>query len=307
VQFYAATEGREAAALVALSLGGTISPLPAPNAPTEITVAELVPLHESALALAGTLLIATLGSQAGEVDLGAVEPEALAAVSASSAVPLTAGQGVPVQALGGDTNGGGHEPAAERDGTAAGMPAPASGPSWQRLILGTDQALERFNSQHPELFPSGRDDGRETSPTGGQSPAPTQPVAPPGQSPSPRAERRLEAIDRAIELSDGPDGVALERSSGGERRVAVALGWRGAATGSIARLAFPNPPVRLGTGIVSAQSFRKPGPAPTARYAEHRPHLSAMLAMAATLSGAIGIPTVDRRARKRAFPTGSRG
>ena len=42
VQFYAATEGREAAALVALSLGGEIAPQPGPLAPTPPVVAQLV-------------------------------------------------------------------------------------------------------------------------------------------------------------------------------------------------------------------------------------------------------------------------
>ena len=223
VQFYAATEGQEAAVLVALSLGGEIAPVTTLGPSPTVAVAQLVPLQESSLALAGTLLIVTVESPAGAVE---TEAEAAAAVSVSSAVPLTAGQSVPFQGLGGGDDGGGDEPAAAGDGRVAGAPAPAIGPSWQRLILGTDEARERFDRQHPELFPAGRDDERETSPTGGEipSPAPTQPLMPPGQGISPPAQRRLEAIDRAIELRDGPDEVALERSSGGERPVAVP--WR---------------------------------------------------------------------------------
>ena len=125
-------------------------------------------------------------------------------------MPLAVGQGVLFQTLGGEIAGGGDEQVANPEEPAADVPAPTTGPSWQRLILGTEEALERFNSEHPELFPAGGDDGRATSPTEGQSqsPAPTQPVKPPGQSTSTRAERRLEAIDRAMELRDGLDLIA---------------------------------------------------------------------------------------------------
>ena len=96
VEFYAATEGREAAALVALSLGGEIAPVTTLSPSPTVAVAQLVPLQESSLALAGTLLIVTLESPAGEVQPGAEEPgaEAVAALSLSSATSLAAGQGV---------------------------------------------------------------------------------------------------------------------------------------------------------------------------------------------------------------------
>ena len=53
VQFYAATEGREAAVLVALSLGGELGPTAGAAARPRIAVAQLVPLQESSLALVG--------------------------------------------------------------------------------------------------------------------------------------------------------------------------------------------------------------------------------------------------------------
>jgi hypothetical protein len=276
-----------------------------------VVVAQLVPLQESSLALAGTLLITALASSAGEVHPGAVEPEAevAAALSGSSAVPLTVGQGVPAQGLGGEADGGGDEPAAERDGLAAGAPAPATGPSWQRLILGTEEALERFNRQHPELFPAGRDDGGETRPTGRQSqgPAPTQPVMPPGQSPSPSAASRLEAIDRAIELRYGPDEVALGRSSEGERPVAVPLRWSGVGPELNAQRTIAHRPHRPGTAGVPVQQIQESGRAPTVPDAERQFGLSCSLALAATVAGAIGADAVDRRAGKRTLPTAPRG
>jgi hypothetical protein len=329
VQFYAATEGREAAALVALSLGGQIAPGPVLTPSPTVAVAQLVPLQESSLALAGTLLIVTLESPAGDVHPGTVgtveigaEAEAAppvssavplaasqAALSVSSAVPLAAGQGaVAAQGLGDDA-GRGDEPAAEPGGPAAGVPAATTGPSWQRLILGTEEALERFNRQHPELFPSGRDDGRETSPTGGQGqgPTPTQPVRPPGPSSSSRAGRRLEAIDRAIELRDDAEVAALERSGGGERPAPVPWRWRYAAPDPEPQRMIPHRPHRPGTAGVPAQQVQEPGPFPTVPDAERRSEVAASLALVASVAGAIGVHADDRRTGKRTFLTGRRG
>jgi hypothetical protein len=305
VQFYAATEGREAAVLVALSLGGQIAPGPAPGPSPTVAVAQLVPLQESSLALAGTLLIVALESPAGAVPPGAVGPEAEAgaASSVSSAVPLTAGQGVAAQGLG-DETGGGDEP----DGPVAGAPAATTG-LWQRLILGTEEALERFNREHPELFPSGSDDGRDPPPTGGpsQGPAPTQPVPPPGQGPSPRAERRLEAIDRAIELRDGAEEVALERTGGVERPVVRPWRWRYAAPDPTPPRTIPHRPHRPGTVEIAAQQVQESGRGPTEPGAERRFPPSASLALAVTVAGTIGIDAADRSARRRMFLTGPRG
>jgi hypothetical protein len=313
VQFYAATEGREAAALVALSLGGQIAPVTvtALTASPTVAVAQLVPLQESSLALAGTLLITALGSPGGALQPGAREPEAeaAAALSLSSAVPVTVGQGVLVQGLGGGSGGAAGEPPAKPEDSTAEVSAPSTGPSWPRLILGTEEALERFNRQHPELFPAGREERRETGPSRGsdQSPATNPPAVPPGQSTSTGAERRLEAIDCAIELRDSPEEDALEWSREAEQRAAMSWRPRDTATGSLARRTSPNPPDRPGTCLVSAQPFWKPGRATTARNAERRPELSASLALAATVAGAIGADAADRRARKRTFLTASRG
>ncbi len=298
VQFYAATDGREAAALVALSLGGEIAPVNTLFPSPTVAVAQLVPLQESSLALAGTLLIVTIESPSGAVETDAE------ALSVSSAVALTAGQSVPFQGLGGD----GDEPAAQRDGPPAGVPSPPTGPSWQRLILGTDEARERFDRQHPELFPAGGDGERETGPTGGQipNPAATQPVMPPGQGISPWAERRLEAIDRAIELRDGMDEVALERSGEGERWVAVPSRWSNAGPEWTAERTIPHRSLRPGAAGVPAQAGPNSAEAPTMQDIERRLQLSASLALAASAVGAIGLRAAGERARSRTFPTALR-
>jgi hypothetical protein len=274
-------------------------------------VAQLVPLQESSLALTGTLLITALASPAGELQPGAVEREAEAAsaLSLSLAVPVTAGQGVLVQGLGVGSGDIAEEPPPKPEESAAEVSAPTTGPSWPRLILGTEEALERFNRQHPELFPSGRDDGGETHPTGGQSqgPAPTQPIMPPAQSPSPSAARQLEAIDRAIELRDGSDEVALGRSSDGERPVALLRQWSDVGPELTAQRTIPHRPHRPGTAGVATHEVQESGRAPTMMDAERRFGLSASMALAATVAGAIGVDAADRRARKRTFLTASRG
>ncbi len=72
-EFYSGNEGREAAALLALSLGVQ---------PTS-SLPSLVPLHDSSLALVGTLLPLTVDSSSSNADLGLAETEA--AISLSSA------------------------------------------------------------------------------------------------------------------------------------------------------------------------------------------------------------------------------
>jgi len=159
VQFYAATEGREAAALVALSLGGgEVSPLSsAPAAPTASGVAQLVPLQESSLALVGTLLTVTIDSSAGALP-SAGETEAGAALALSAAAPASLGQSVFGRGglAGPGSDGDEQEPAIPEEPAARqGIP---NVPAWMRYILGTDEAIERFDREHPDLSP-GRSDG----------------------------------------------------------------------------------------------------------------------------------------------------
>ena len=196
VQFYAASAGREAAALVALSLGGEIAPLSPPTTSPTPTVAQLVPLQESSLALVGTFLITTLPSSATEVNLGTAETEVAATVAVSTAGPVALGQGVLVQSRGEDTGTGGDEPPAQPEPPKAGAEPPAA--SWQQRVLGTDEALERFDREHPDLFPPRRDEPPETNPSQGRGafPSPAQENTPLSQV---SGDHRAELTDRAIE------------------------------------------------------------------------------------------------------------
>jgi hypothetical protein len=184
VQFYAATEGREAAALVALSLGGETAlpaPLPSPSPLTPV-VAQLVPLQESSVALVGTLLITTLPSSSNEVILARAETEVAATVSQTSSAPVAPNQTVLVEILSDETGGGGEPPAPP---LAARAQAEAPAGSWQRHVLGTDEAIEQFDRDHPDLSQPRREEPPQSNPTQGQA--------------HPAEGDRLDAIDQAIE------------------------------------------------------------------------------------------------------------
>jgi len=211
VEFYGASEGREAAVLVALSLGGEIGPLSSSTSSATPTVAQLVPLQESSLALVGSLLIVTLPSSASELNLGPTETEAATAQSLSSVAPVGSGQSVLTQSRADGTGSANGEPA-KPEGPEASADLPAA-PPWQPLVLGTDEALERFDREHPVLSPAGREEAHETSPSGGQgqktAPVPANMLLRQGQSES--GDPRLEAIDQSIEFLGGHAPVVLQR------------------------------------------------------------------------------------------------
>jgi hypothetical protein len=161
VQFYAATEGLEAAALVALSLGGgEISPISVPASPAASGVAQLVPLQESSLALVGTLLTLTIESSSGGLT-NAGETEAIAI---SSAAPVSLGQSVGFRGLIGGLEGDENELQPNTPPDTAPTSGAANASDWQRYTLGTDEAIERFDRDHPELFPSTNSEPSETRP-----------------------------------------------------------------------------------------------------------------------------------------------
>jgi hypothetical protein len=219
VQFYAATEGQEAAALVALSLGaGAISPITPPASPTSSGVAQLVPLQESSLALVGTLLTVTIDASAGEI-------EGIAAQAFSSATAISLGQSLLGQrgfvGLGMDEDE--LEPTAQTIGQAA-SPVSPSAPAWQRYTLGTDEAIERFDREHPSLSPGSSDDASGNNPGEAQNEAGSAPSAGSDLGEGEISNRRLDlgaaAADTAIDLLCGQDRRAASRRWWSEEAVA---------------------------------------------------------------------------------------
>ena len=152
VQFYVFSLGVEIA---------PPSPLPSPTP----TVAQLVPLQESSLALVGTFLITTLPSSGTEVNLGPAETEVATTMSLSTIGPVAQGQSAAAQSRGEDTGASGDETPTQPEPAKAGVEPPAA--SWQNRVLGTDEALERFDREHPDLSRPRREDPPETNPSQG--------------------------------------------------------------------------------------------------------------------------------------------
>ena len=98
VQFYAATEGSEAATLLTFQLGGETGGMP--------TVPGLQPLHDSALPLIATLLTLTIETSTAEFDLSATNGEAAAAVSFLPVSTVTVGQSLSEHASTGESENG---------------------------------------------------------------------------------------------------------------------------------------------------------------------------------------------------------
>src|SRR5262249_5276514 len=145
VEFYAASEGREAAILVALSLGGSITPPapgetpgPLPVPALDAGVAQLVAIDDSSLALVGSLLIVRIEAAAGES--GAGLPEIAAA---NIGVPAGLGQSASLQAPEASDALADLENSLGQ-GLLEEAPIARGKMTWERFVLGTDEAIERF-------------------------------------------------------------------------------------------------------------------------------------------------------------------
>ena len=140
----------------------------APSAQGSNGVAQLVPLQESSLALVGTLLPLSVEASSSALP-GGVETQALAAAVSPAGGQLTLGQSL----LGGGDRftlasaGNEGQPLVPGDQPARlGNP---SAPGWQSYTLGTGDALERFDREHPDLFQRSSDDASGTNSGTGQN------------------------------------------------------------------------------------------------------------------------------------------
>ncbi|MGO9814751.1 MAG: FG-GAP-like repeat-containing protein [Isosphaeraceae bacterium] len=140
VQFYAATEGSEAATLLTFQLGGETG-MP--------TVPGLQPLHDAALPLIATLLTLTIETSTAEFNPGAFDGEAAAAVSF---LPVTAGQSLLELASYGEGEGGDEqEPNEPKEPD---LPVTQESSSWQPFLMGLDEALDQFCRDSLDQFMS---------------------------------------------------------------------------------------------------------------------------------------------------------
>ena len=180
VEFYAATSGREAASLVALSLSGeTLAQTESGTSLSAVNnVAQLVPLQESSLALVASLLTLTVSPTDGEQSALSAQSESAVSVAAPPGSSASLGQSVSGQS--GRNLAGIDE--AEKAGESpdpANPGQPATTP-WERFVIGLDAALEQFGREFQNRIlkpktPPTEHDQPQTKPSADSSPpgAPT--------------------------------------------------------------------------------------------------------------------------------------
>jgi hypothetical protein len=201
---------------VALSLGGAeVSPLAPEPSETSSGVAQLVALQETSLALVGTLLTLTIDSSAG-VTPNSSETEAGAALSSPSASAVSVGQ--PILGRGGPGERADELDQQEQANPLEGPVKPIipNVPAWMRFILGTEDAIERFDREHPVLLPGNTGDGSGTKtgadPREGALAPPSRRDAGQSEVTNPDQETKAEAADQVIDILCGRDQTAVGRS-----------------------------------------------------------------------------------------------
>jgi FG-GAP-like repeat len=180
VQFYTAPAAGELAEMAALGLGVNMA-LPRTTPESSNTTAQLVPLHESSLALVATVLAFSPEAHGNELR---VDPGKTDVTTGAAFLPdgnVSVGQHLSQR---------GHEAGAERasgeqpgDSTeAVANPGRASAMTWERFVIGLDEALEGFRREYQgpisgdhDLSP--RNDREVSQPQAGSS----SPVEPTGE------------------------------------------------------------------------------------------------------------------------------
>jgi hypothetical protein len=193
VQFFAATAGRESAALLALSLGIANAPIsPAVEFAPPAEMVQLISLHEAGLPLVATLLTLTITvSSAEELQIvdGESDVSAVAAFLPGSAVSV--GQGLLSPARGGPVG-----PADPESDTSEATQAvvPAATAPWERFVLGLDEAIEKF--QRENFNGAGQAPIRDAA---GRQPEPPAGSPPPAQGGSTSSSPSLKRGNRGSE------------------------------------------------------------------------------------------------------------
>ena len=215
------------------------------------------------------------------MNLGPAETEVATTVTLSTAGPVALGQGVAGPSRGEETGTGGDEPSAQPEPAKAGAEPAAA--SWQQRVLGTDEALERFDREHPDLSHP-RNEDPQTNPSQGHGSIPAQAQAnPPPLQGHPAADRLRQAVDRFLDHlhDEQPDTGRVGETHQEFNRIKIRL-------------------------MRSTHPARNPEAGN-----EERCDFSAALALAAGLAGEFYFRSADRRAsfrsRRRNFPCGVGG
>ncbi len=186
VMFYAATEGRESAILVALSLVAN-AVLPTAPAPFK-DIVQLVSLQESSLSLAGTLLTLSIEPTAGAFGSSPIESPELSGGAIAPDAGISVGQALTPRA-GDDFEGGTGSEEVNPEDAVIGSP-PTSSSTRERFILGLDEALEQFARENRDRFSSS-----SATPSGADRPG----VGPAAQPPSPQRTSGSQQAPRSVE------------------------------------------------------------------------------------------------------------
>jgi hypothetical protein len=210
VQFYAATAGREAAELVALSLGvetGTSSQLTTPG-PLN-TVAQLVPASESSLPLVATVLTLTIEVNGLEMNVGPSLSELAGSSGFLPGTGISIGQGLMLPGRSGGAGADGMDALGLQqldEASANSGPAARGVSAWERTVLGLDEAWDELRGR------INLDGNGSAAPSGGPG-ATLTPPSPPSQggeflSPSEGAASNAPAAQSTPPLAEGgPGGV----------------------------------------------------------------------------------------------------
>jgi hypothetical protein len=152
-------------------LPGSITSPPgqfAPSSQGSSGVAQLVPLQESSLALIGTLL--PLNADAiSSAPLPAGETQAVSALLSPASGPVSIGQSLLGREDRFELASAGNEVQRLTPVDHAPEPGNPSAAAWQRYTLGTGDALEQFDREHPDLYRRSSDDAPGTKASTGEN------------------------------------------------------------------------------------------------------------------------------------------
>ena len=115
------------------------------------TVPGLQPLRDAALPLIATLLTLTIETSTAELNPGAFEGEAAAAVSFLPVSTVTVGQSLSEHAGTGEGENGEEEPNEPKEPD---LPVTQESSSWQPFLMGLDEALDQFCRDSLDQFMS---------------------------------------------------------------------------------------------------------------------------------------------------------
>jgi hypothetical protein len=293
VQFFAATAGHEEAIPLAINLA--VESLTPPTPPAPPTVAHPVPLSESSLSLAGTLLVLSVQTPGGEAEPAAVESVATTAAALLVGPAPSAGQSLGAQNGGAASQYDDFEvPADPAEGNAEADTKTTDRPSrataiWQRYLLGIDDAQESERPNDRRNPPPAPGDGPSAMVFPGRAGSPV-----PETATYPRRSDIAAAVDRFLRALGVMDADSAEATATVQE-----------VSGQLAP-GEPGPYAAAGVvPVVPAPARPEAGSLPTAHDLAQKERIDVSLSMAVAAVGASRFFSSIRPRRRPRF--GDRG